>query len=313
LKLFTWLNRRRRDHRLAGVAFDGKDVSLACIRRGAGRVPVLETCRAIDASDDPWKSAESLVDGLRLSRCPASVLVPPGNYQLLLVEAPDVPPEELRAAVRWRIKDLINFHVDDAIIDVFEIPDQKRQAGRLMYAVAARAPRVRESVDGARAAGLRLEAVDIPEMAVRNLAGLLDGDERGMATLYLGARRGMIVISRQGTLFLARAVELGQEQLAEAAEGERAGMIEVISLEVQRSLDYYDSHFSQRPVSGLAVLPTAAELPFLAEGLRDALGLTLQEVDLNELIECDSPLEPAEQARSLLAIGAALRREERAL
>ncbi len=46
---------------------------------------------------------------------------------------------ELRAAVRWRIKDLIDFHIDDAVIDVFEMPAHARGGpNRMMYAVKAR-------------------------------------------------------------------------------------------------------------------------------------------------------------------------------
>ncbi len=41
------------------------------------------------------------------------------EYQLLMVDAPDVPAEELRSAVKWKIRDLINFHIDD--VDEFAI------------------------------------------------------------------------------------------------------------------------------------------------------------------------------------------------
>ena len=235
----------------------------------------------------------------------------PDEYQLLLVEAPDVDPSELRAAIKWRIKDLINFHLDDAVIDVFEVPDQKRQtSGRLMYAVAARAPRVRDRVDGANDAGLALDVIDIPEMALRNVAGLLDGDVRGVASLFLGPNQGLIVITRQGTLYLARTVKVGEDQLAAASEDERPLLMESISLELQRSMDYYDSHFDQPGLGSVALMPTAVEMPYLLEHLQSSLDVPTQPVDLSELMDVDVDLDAGHQARALLAIGAALRREE---
>src|SRR5690606_10297963 len=112
---------------------------------------------------------------------------------------PDVRPEELRSAVRWRIKDLLGFHIDDAIIDVFEIPDQRHQhRNRMMYVVAAKANAVQSRAEFLANAGLTIDVVDIPEMALRNLAMLLDEEQQGIALLHLDDTRGVITLSRQG-------------------------------------------------------------------------------------------------------------------
>jgi len=49
--------------------------------------------------------------------------VNPRDYNLHLVEAPNVEPEELCPAVRWKIKDLLDMKVEDAAIDTFPVPD----------------------------------------------------------------------------------------------------------------------------------------------------------------------------------------------
>ncbi|MCP1728099.1 MSHA biogenesis protein MshI [Natronospira proteinivora] len=317
MPLLSFLRNHKRDRRLAGAVVSESGISLACVERGAGDVPMVKALAQAQAGpragDDRWRRLEKLVGDHGLSRTPASVLADSDHYQLMLVEAPDVPPEELRSAIRWRIKDLIRFHVDDATIDVFEIPDQKSQAGRLMYAVAAKSPRLKEIIDGVSGAGLKLKVIDLPEMAVRNVAALLDGDVRGLATLYIGVNHGLIIISRQGTLFLARSFEVGEDQLAAASVDERTLLMETIALELQRSLDYYDSHFKQPPVGSIALMPMAVELPFVAEHLESSLGVNVQQVDLNELLESEIPMEKPLQARCLLALGAALRKEEVAL
>ena len=312
--LLSFFNKKKRERRLAGVAVNQNAVSLACIERGAGDIPRLTLVAQTGlAGESPWARLKRINDEKGVGRCRTSVLVTPEHYQLMLVEAPDVPPEELRSAIRWRIKDLLQFHVDDATIDVFEIPEQKSQSGRLMYAVAARTPRLKEIIKGVEGTGLDLSIIDLPEMAVRNVAALLDGDERGLASLYLGVDRALIVISRQGTLFLARSVEVGEDQLAAASEDERPLLLESIALELQRSMDYYDSHFQQPPVGSIALMPAAVDLPFVNEHLQSSLGINVQTVDLNELLECEEPIDQAIQSRCLLAVGAALRREEVAL
>ena len=295
---------------MTGLTVSASGASLACIERGPGDVPRVLALGQSASPANGWDDIEKLVSRHGLAGARASALVAGENYQLLLVEAPDVPPEELRSAIRWRIKDLIQFHVDDATIDVFEIPDQKRQSGRLMYAVAAKTPRLKEITTGAEATGLKLEVIDLPELAIRNIAALMDGDVRGMASLYLGVDRGFIVISRQGTLFLARSLDVGEDRLAAADETERQRLLETVALEMQRSMDYYDSHFQQPPIGSIALMPTAVELPFLGEHLESSLGVNVQQVDLNDLLDSDEIMDPRLQARCLLALGAALRREE---
>src|SRR5208282_1745258 len=105
-----------------------------------GATPVLERCEVIPIPPGGDAAAiAATVKAANLPRLPVSAVMRPDDYQLALVEAPDVPPAELRAAMRWRLKDAIDFRVEDAIIDVFDVPDQNRGGhGRMMYAVAAR-------------------------------------------------------------------------------------------------------------------------------------------------------------------------------
>ena len=57
--------------------------------------------------------------------------------------------------------------------------------------------------------------IDIPELALRNVATLLEVEERGAAFLYLAERRSTLLLVRQGVLYLTRHVETGVATLAE--------------------------------------------------------------------------------------------------
>src|SRR6266850_7265637 len=79
----------------------------------------------------------------RRFRC--TTLLKPADYQILLVEAPAVTREELKPALRWRIKDMLEYPVEDATIDVLDVPVPPNTAQRAhyMYAVAARNETIR--------------------------------------------------------------------------------------------------------------------------------------------------------------------------
>lgn len=283
----------------------------ATVLRERGSHPRVSLCR-FDTAHERGAELKRLLERRAANRYPATTLLDRDDYQLLLVEAPDVRPDELRAAVRWRIKDLIGFHIDDAVIDVFEIPDQRHaNRNRMMYAVAARARRVRERAEQLETAGLTLDSVDIPEMAVRNLAMLIPEESRGLALIHLGDEGGIITLSRKGTLYLTRRLDIGTRVLDAAPDIERDALCDAVLLEVQRSLDYYESHFPHGPVAALALTPTAAKTA-LAEFLPRQVEIPVIAPDLEELLAFDEP--PADlDADGILAIGAALRQEERAL
>jgi len=181
-----------------------------------------------------------------------------GEYSVLSVDAPDVPPNELRAAVRWQVKDLIDFHVDDAVIDVFDAPASgaSGQQGKL-YVVASRTSVVREHVDQLQDADVNLTTIDIPELALRNITARLPENEAGVAMIYLTRERGLVVVARQSSLYFARALDMGYEYLNQGvSEGDELSLennaaFDRLVLEIQRSLDYYDRYFSQPPVAGL--------------------------------------------------------------
>ena len=307
------LKRRRRAEGLTGLGLLPDGIALAHVRRAAGGAPELTRCEHRACGAEPAARRAALRElvrahGLAGSRCVA--VLEPGDYQLLQVEAPAVPPEELRAAVRWQVRDLLDYHVDDAVIDVFDVPGDERP-GRPMYVVAARAADVQAVVDLAREAELELEAIDIAELALRNVAACMPAAERGLALVRLRAAEGLILIVRAGALQLARNVEFGAASLS--APGGGGALHDSLALEVQRSLDYYDSTFRQAPVTRVVVAPFEGDAQGLAEHLHASLGLDSDVMDLNEILTPAEPVAPQVQARALEAVGGALRTEERSL
>lgn len=236
---------------------------------------------------------------------PVVSVLTPAAYSMLLVESPDVAEEELRAAVRWRIKDLLDFHIDDAVIEVFPMPQQGRGGPtRMMYAIAARENEVRMRVDDADEAGLNLNVIDVLELSLRNVATLLDTDNRGVALLYQSAGGGVLLLVRDGILYLARHIETGSEQLDDSPM--RTALVDGLALEVQRSLDYYESHYEQNSIPQLFTWGLES---WDIEQLNNSLGLNVLPLELDNVLDLDAQLDEQSRQLCLPAIGGALRQE----
>lgn len=299
-----------------GLAFGANQLAVAVMRRDAG-TPVLERCELITMGGGLSGSSESAAATLRsagLPRVPVSTVLLSDDYQLALVEAPEVPSAELRAAMRWRLKDTIDFRVEDAVIDVFDVPDQSRGGhGRMMYAVAARRSAI-ERYSQALSSVPSFDVIDVPELCLRNLAALLPAAAAGVALLHLGESSASIVLVRGKTFYLARHMDLAAPE-SRPGPSERDDRVDPagVVLELQRSLDYYERHFDQPPITRIAISPAGPRADALALDLGRETGFEVTTLDLNQLLRCSSPIGTEAQSACLLAVGAALREEQRSL
>ena len=175
------------------------------------------------ALEGDFAGADRLSREWHLERYRCATLLEPGDYQLLLVEAPNVPPAELKAAIRWRIKDLLDYHVDDATVDVLDIPPDPSGAagGHSMYAVAARNDAIQACIERFDAAQIPLSVIDVAETAQRNVAALYEDEGRGVGMLYLGDSSGLFTINYRRELYLARRIDIGYDQVSAAPERDR--------------------------------------------------------------------------------------------
>lgn len=240
-----------------------------------------------------------------------TTLLAPGDYQMTLVEAPNVPAQELKSAVRWKIKDHLSYHIDDATVDVVQIPahghgDRPGSA----FAVSAENDIIKNRIEQFQHAELDLNVIDIPEMAQRNVAALFEEAERALAMLSVDDYGALLTITSAGELFFSRRIEIGAEQLTSSNEDVRMQARDRVELELQRSLDYFDRQYNHLPISRVLVCaPEESQLqPFLASGLEarvDALVLA-EGMDIDgvpELSDCSFV------CRVLPALGAAMRQE----
>ena len=232
-----------------------------------------------------------------------------GEYQILNVEAPNVPREEMKTAVRWRLKDILDFPAAEATIDVLDIAlDANSRAQQSVFVIAARnsviAPRQKLFLD----AKVELTAIDIPEMAQRNVSAMLEPEGRGIAMLSFGADGGLLTVSYRGELYLSRRFDVTLAQLLEPDHDRKHASFDKITLELQRSLDHFERQYAFISIAKLILGPSP--VAGLDEYLSSNLYTPVETLDLATLFDLSRTPELADlaqQQRFFLAIGAALR------
>jgi MSHA biogenesis protein MshI len=266
---------------------------------------------------DVFSTGENKVEALRtlrrshqLKSYTCTTLMGADEYKIVQMDVPAVPVAERKEALRWKLKAMVDFPVDSACLDLLDIPGNAtggRQAS--VFAVLAAEQAVRTQAQFFEQAKIPLAAIDIPELAQRNVAVLFEEENRGLVFLHLDAAGGQLSLTFRGELIALRRVEVSAQQLNEGDVGRRTQAMERLLLELQRSLDHFDRQYSYISISKL-IVAVSPPVEHLIATLSENLYLAVQEMDLSQVM--DFPAVPALrdrqfQAMNLLLIGAALR------
>lgn len=261
------------------------------------------------------------LQGLGFKGARVHVMLRPEQYQFLLIDAPAVAPEEVRAAARWQIRDMVDMHTDDITLDVMRVgADPAGVGGHLFVAVVGNAV-LAEVLRLGQALQWDVPVVDILETAQRNLQTLLAQqqgrvDRANAALMMVNPRQALLTISAREELYYTRRIDLGPGFLERggpldaASDGDDAAQRLVV--EVQRSLDVWDRTWSDLPLDSLSVEagPRTSEL---AAWLSRELGFAVKPMDLAPYFPGFEGGSPDHQALCLPLLGVLLRVEERNL
>jgi MSHA biogenesis protein MshI len=311
----SWFSKKKAQPGWMAISTDADAIRLAYIDRPAQGKPRVERWGIVKRGEKDGAELQHAAQEYELARYRCATLLHPAEYQLLMVDAPNVPREELKAAIRWRVKDLLDYHIDDATMDVLDIPVDKDAPGKshYMYAVAAKNEIVQGQVAQFERAKIALQVIDIPETAQRNIAELYETAHRGIGMLSFDHAGGLFTLSFEGELYLARRLDLSWSQLVAAQESERQAYFERIGVELQRALDHFERQYQNITLSELVLAPMPQDIGLVAF-LSSQLYLPLRQINLADALEFAGDDMGADRQWQLLRVlGAALRLEAKAL
>ncbi|MBF0096380.1 MAG: hypothetical protein HQM04_02165 [Magnetococcales bacterium] len=227
------------------------------------------------------------------------------SYDLFPNEAADVDRKELAAAMKWIVRDRLNFPVEEAVVDCFYIPDPIRVLPqRRVYVVATERKLIQEQLNLLRPSRLRVQAIEVPELAMNNVMAYLPESKQGLALLYYppGRETGMLLVARDGNLYFTRRVRglTGEEE-------SQGHVLDVIAGEIQRALDFVETTFTQSPIEVLYLVSDPEQEMSLREGLAARLGVRLKRIRAEQFLGGESVLEESAFYHLLPAMGEALR------
>ena len=189
----------------------------------------------------------------------------PADYQIVQIESPNVPPEELNSAVRWRAMEFVDGSPHDYTLDVLAVSGEPARPTNVI-AVLAHNDVVRARMLDCQALGRALSVIEVVETAQRNLLHavlLAESSAPPVAALLVTtAGRALMVIAVQGQLYYFRRFEFDADTLAVAVDEIHAALVgssaseELASrslTQLNRSLDLWEDSHPTLPLGTLLV------------------------------------------------------------
>ncbi|WP_188696110.1 type IV pilus biogenesis protein PilM [Bowmanella pacifica] len=282
-----------------GLEFGQHGVMLSLLGLKEGQPYWLDQHK-MDSHD--WVAALTLwVENHRAANTPCHLVFSTNRYQLLQVDRPPVPELEIVPALSWSVRELLATQ-DEMQVDYFDMPAQPTGTNKINV-VAVPKSLVEDVVQGIAKAGLQLATIGIEELSQ---CDLLEPHQDAQITLLQEPGEAISLnIIKDSKLYFTRRLR-GYEQLSSyGLEQIHQGVADSLSLEIQRSMDYFDSQLRQAPVRKLLL---CIDTPFMAE-----LAQLLQEATLLDTQIIEPNLAHADglsfSSGSLTSLGAAMRQQ----
>lgn len=239
-----------------------------------------------------------------LESAPIYWLLSPTDYQLTLIDSLPVPKEEFNDALTWRLRNLISYPLNEAVIDSFKFPAKKTSEGGMVGAVTAKTKSLIQIVNLLENIDLNLTAIDIPELAMRNLTALHEDDEKSTAFLYFFDNMLILNITCQKLLYFTRRISLNENNHTSPEAFEK------LSLEILRYFDYFQSQWRYPTPGRIYVGAHKKNSEEIAASLSTYLLLPVEKFPLKHFLLSKDKVDTLEKDY-LLQLGCALREDSK--
>ncbi|QYJ86499.1 MSHA biogenesis protein MshI [Shewanella mesophila] len=209
--------------------------------------------RQIPLTKQDWRGAfQNLV--AQVPGAHLQIVLSADYYQLLVVDKPAVDDEEIGQALQWSIKDMVSKPIAELHLDYFESPQSNNN--KLTVVVVDR-QMMSDLALAAQQCDVAIAGISIEEMAISNLS-----ENENLAKLVLSHEPNhelKLTVIKQGKLYMQRSVRGFNQIDVVSADDLRLGIADNLSLELQRSMDYFESQLRQAPVASIELLMDGAK------------------------------------------------------
>jgi len=292
-------------HSASRTAFCISDYSYSVVTLAADNTILTKAYRTFTPETLPTmaKTLAEDAENLDLIGQKSLMVLCPNQYQLVMVDAVDVPEQNMAKALKWQLKGLIDYPLNDIALDAFLVPPHgvAKQQKKAFVAVTPLS-KLRTKLALFEAAYIDISEVSIAELTLQAICTRMSNPKQApLIVLSLNEETCQLQIFYQELLYLVRPL-----QVPLAASENDPAAVKNILLEIQRSMDYCLTTLKIPEPQQILFTPGFHQYPHVVEFIRNEQLKPVTIIDLNSIITFSQPLDFNEQHALFYSIGAAM-------
>jgi type IV pilus assembly protein PilM len=254
------------------------------------------------------EAVKTLIKSLDVKAKDASCSISGNSVIIRKITLPAMTSEELEDQILWEAEQYIPFDINDVHVDFEILSSDLVDTGKMtVLLVASKKDVINEYVSVFSEAGIKLVVVDVDSFAIQNSFELNYENEyeNVVALVNIGASIMNLNVVKEGVSLFTRDVQIGGNFYTEeiqrqfAVSGEDAESIkitghcpdqaklqdimtranETLSIEIMRSLDFYNSTADDQKISKIFLSGGGAKVALLPAAVSQRLGLPVEIVN----------------------------------
>jgi len=269
-----------------GIEIGVNDCHISTIQKRKGK---LKWVHQHSLSIDNWQAElKTYVEDNALTNTSCHVTLSISKYQLLQLDRPAVEDAELNKALKWAVKEQL-FSEEELAIDYFDPPALASNVKKVNV-VALSQRDIIEIRDGILKAELALKVISVEELTTCNL--IAASDDAVIILKQEAEGQLSLNIVKRNELFFSRRLR-GYENLVSFSEDElKMAVVDNLSLEIQRSMDYYESQLRQAPVKRIYLSLDTHHQEKLGELIKEIIFVPVETLVPNVINDNNLALKP---------------------
>lgn len=194
---------------------------------------------------------EKIIEEQKLEGSSCVLVIPPDKVESVQIEMSELPSVDIQASLPWKLKELVSIPPQDMICDYIEMDVQplgQQPKAQIMATSRSYVEGIIEPFHQAKVniAGITTEQFVLARMqSLKDAAQLIFVQHKEMAGILLILKNQQICFARKirGT---DAVINMMPDQIKEYGA-------DMIAVEVQRSIDYYESQLKQPPIKDVLI------------------------------------------------------------
>lgn len=233
---------------------------------------------------------------------PCYMILSPSLYQLHLMDTPQVPEDEIAKALRWQLKGLIDYPLNDVAVDAFLVPPHGVGMRRKkVFAAITLQSALLNKIAFIEQSLLKVAGVSIAEMSLNKLLSHVHLiNDNPYVVVSFDEHLCQLHLFCEHNLYLSRTLVINETIIYPNSPARND-----ILLEIQRSIDYCLTELKLPEPKHIVFTPNFYRATDLFEFLNEALQKKVILMDMNAIFPNFS-ISPEDMATAFYAFGGAL-------